>query len=152
MNDRFYMMIALEEAEKAAEMDEVPVGAILVETITGKILGRAHNQPIRLNDPTGHAEILALRMAAHVQNNYRLTGTTLYTTIEPCIMCMGAIIHARVERLVFGTTDPKWGGAGSLYNLPSDKRFNHALEVESGICREEATEIIRSFFRKKRSR
>ena len=151
MNDLFYMAMALEEAEKAARMDEVPVGAVLVDK-AGNILARTHNQPISLCDPSAHAEMLAIRTGGEQLGNYRLTGTTLYSTIEPCIMCMGAVIHARLSRIVFGARDPKWGAAGSLYDFASDARLNHTLEVVSGVCENEATEIIRGFFRNKRSK
>ncbi|MFH1153431.1 MAG: tRNA adenosine(34) deaminase TadA [Pseudomonadota bacterium] len=151
MDDLFYMKLALDEAKKAEQMDEVPVGAVLID-VDGQIAGTGFNQPIRLNDPTGHAEMLAIRMASLNLGNYRLPGATLYTTIEPCIMCMGAIIHARIARLVYGAADPKWGGAGSLYNFASDTRLNHRLDVVSGILGEDASEMIRSFFRNKRSR
>ena len=151
MKDSFYMAIALEEAEKAAQIDEVPVGAVLVDK-DGQIIAQAHNQPITLCDPSAHAEMLALRMGGERTSNYRLTGATLYATIEPCVMCMGAIIHARLSRIVYGAEDPKWGGAGSLYNFASDERLNHNLKVVSGVCRDEARQIIRSFFRNKRSK
>jgi tRNA(adenine34) deaminase len=151
MDDVFYMRLALDEARKAEQMDEVPVGAVVVDA-AGLIIARGFNGPIHLVDPTGHAEMIAIRTAAHRVHNYRLTGATLYATIEPCIMCMGAILHARITRLVFGAADPKWGGAGSLYNLAADPRLNHRLEVVQGILGYEAGELIRSFFRNKRSR
>ena len=151
MNDLFYMTIALEEAEKAARMDEVPVGAVLVDG-AGRILARTYNQPIALCDPSAHAEMLALRMGGEKTGNYRLPGATLYSTIEPCVMCMGAIIHARLSRIVYGASDPKWGAAGSLYNFALDERLNHTLEVVPGVCKDEATDIIRGFFRNKRSK
>lgn len=151
MNDLFYMEMALEEAERAALMDEVPVGAVLVDG-AGVILARTHNQPIALCDPSAHAEMLAIRTGGEVLGNYRLTGATLYSTIEPCIMCMGAVIHARLSRIVFGARDPKWGAAGSLYDFASDTRLNHTLEVVSGVCEYESTEIIRGFFKNKRSK
>ncbi len=151
MDDLLYMNLALEQAKKALEMDEVPVGAVLVNK-TGQVIGQGHNQPISGCDPTGHAEIQALRMGAKAAKNYRLSGATLYATIEPCIMCMGAIIHARLARIVYGAHDSKWGGAGSLYNFASDKRLNHHPEVVSGVCKDEATAIIRGFFRNKRSK
>jgi len=119
--------MALNEAVKARQKDEVPVGALLVAE-SGKILASSYNQTISLNDPTAHAEILAIRMAAKEIQNYRLLKTTLYVTIEPCIMCMGAIIHARISRVVFGANDPKWGAAGSLYNMAEDIRLNHRPE------------------------
>lgn len=149
--DADYMQLAINEAQKAALMDEVPVGAIIIDDMN-KIIGTGYNQPISLNDPTAHAEILALRMAAQNLNNYRLLNTTIYVTLEPCIMCMSAIIHARVKRLVFGADDPKWGGAGSLYDLASDKRLNHNVETDSGILSYETSNIIKNFFKNKRSK
>lgn len=151
MNDEFYMMLALKEAQKAETLDEVPVGAVVVDE-HHKIIGQGFNRPISTNDPTSHAEINALRMASKRINNYRLTQATLYVTIEPCIMCMGAIIHARIKRVVFGASDPKWGAVLSLYNMASDHRLNHHPEIESGVCEEETRQIIKSFFMNKRSK
>lgn len=145
-----WMEEALSEAEKGARQGEVPVGAVLTDP-SGAIVARAHNQPISLNDPTAHAEILALRQASHIYQNYRLPGLTLTVTIEPCLMCMGAVIHARISRLIFGAHDKKSGAAGSLYNLASDKRLNHRLEVISGIREKECLEMIRIFFKNRRS-
>ncbi|MBF0235575.1 MAG: nucleoside deaminase [Desulfamplus sp.] len=150
MDDRYYIEIAIEHARKAARQDEVPVGAVITDS-SGHIIGHGYNQPISMCDPTGHAEIIAIRMAALATGNYRLCGTTIYVTIEPCIMCMGAIIHARIERLVYGASDPKWGGAGSLYDFAYDNRLNHTIEVVSGVCLNETREIMRRFFRDKRS-
>ena len=149
--DADYMKLAMNEAQKAEQMDEVPVGAIIIDD-KNKIVGYGHNQPISLNDPTAHAEILALRMAAQNLNNYRLLNTTIYVTLEPCVMCMAAIIHARVKRLVFGARDPKWGGAGSLYDLSSDMKLNHKIETCDGILKNETSNIIKKFFKNKRSR
>ncbi len=143
------MRPALEEAKKAGQKDEVPVGAVVV-TKKGKILSSAHNQVIGLYDPTAHAEILAIRKAASKIQNYRLLNTTLYVTVEPCIMCMGAIIHARISTVVFGAFDPKWGAAGSLYNLATDSRFNHLPEIIPGICEDECKALMQDFFRSKR--
>ena len=140
---------ALEEAKKAGQKDEVPVGAVVV-TEKGKILSSAHNQVIGLYDPTAHAEILAIRKAASKVQNYRLLNTTLYVTVEPCIMCMGAIIHARISTVVFGAFDPKWGAAGSLYNFSDDTRLNHQLEIVPGICEDECKALMQDFFRSKR--
>ena len=144
-----YMQMALLEAEKAGQIDEVPVGAILASE-NGEILAATHNRSIRENDPTAHAEILALRESCAKVNNYRLLNTILYVTIEPCVMCMGAIVHARVARVVYGASDPKWGAAGSLYNLAQDPRLNHQVEILSGVCETECRELIQEFFRKKR--
>ncbi len=144
-----YMQIALSEAHKAEKTDEVPVGAVLVDA-NGEILAQTHNQTITLNDPTAHAEILALRTAADRIGNYRLTGTTLYVTIEPCIMCMGALVNARVKKLVYGPQDPKWGAAGSLYNFAEDQRLNHRIKTIQGILEQESRTLIQNFFRKRR--
>jgi tRNA(adenine34) deaminase len=144
-----YMELALDEAKKAGRKAEVPIGAVLVAD-HGEILAASHNQAISLTDPTAHAEILALRGGAIKAQNYRLLNTTLYVTIEPCVMCMGAIVHARISTLVFGATDPKWGGAGSLYNLASDNRLNHRVEIIDGICADECRALMQEFFRLKR--
>lgn len=144
------MQLALQEAENAAQKGEVPVGAILVDE-NGEVLSAAHNQTITLSDPTAHAEILALREAARAVGNYRLLNTTLYVTIEPCIMCMGAIVHARVAALVYGAADPKWGGAGSLYDLAADRRLNHRLGVVSGVCEPDCRKLLQNFFQARRT-
>ena len=144
-----YMALALAEAKKAGQMGEVPIGAILVSE-DGKILSSTHNRTIDLADPTAHAEILALREAALKINNYRLLNTTLYVTVEPCIMCMGAVVHARISKVVFGATDPKWGAAGSLYNFAGDERLNHRVAVTKGVCEHECRRLMQEFFRAKR--
>jgi tRNA(adenine34) deaminase len=149
MSDADYMMMALEEARRAHQIDEVPVGAVLIAE-SGDLLAAAHNRTIANADPTAHAEILALRAAAAKSRNYRLLNTTLYVTIEPCCMCMGAIVHARVARLVYGASDPKWGAAGSLYNFALDPRFNHRPEVVAGVCEDDCRELMQGFFRLKR--
>ncbi len=151
MNDEYYMNLAIMEAKKAADIDEVPVGAVIVNK-DKEVIGYGYNSPISSNDPTSHAEINAMRMAAMSLNNYRLTDTSLYVTIEPCIMCMGAIIHARIKHLVFGANDPKWGAAGSLYNMADDKRLNHHPDIISGICKEKTKHLIKDFFMNKRSK
>lgn len=143
------MKLALKEAAKAKQKDEVPVGALLASE-SGRILSSAHNQVISLADPTAHAEILAIREAAKKTQNYRLLKTTLYVTIEPCIMCMSAIIHARISRVVFGANDPRWGAAGSLYNMADDMRLNHRPEIICNVCNIECKNIIQAFFRAKR--
>ena len=143
------MCQALLEAQQAARQDEVPVGAVLVAR-DGTVLARAHNQTIALCDPTAHAEILALRAASQAVGNYRLLDTTLYVTIEPCIMCMGALLQARVARILFGAEDPKWGGAGSRYNLAADTSLNHTIDVQGGLLENECRELIQDFFRAKR--
>lgn len=143
------MRQALLEAQQAARQEEVPVGAVLVAR-DGTVLARAHNQTIALCDPTAHAEILALRAASQAVGNYRLLNTTLYVTIEPCIMCMGALLQARVARILFGAKDPKWGGAGSLYNLAADTSLNHTIDVQGGLLENECRGLIQDFFRAKR--
>ena len=144
-----FMELALSEAKKAGQIGEVPVGAVLVSE-NGKILAVDHNQTIKQADPTAHAEILALRKAAREINNYRLLNTTLYVTVEPCIMCMGAIVHARISRVVYGATDPKWGAAGSLYNYAEDDRLNHRVEIISDVCADDCRRLMQDFFRAKR--
>jgi len=144
-----YMRLALQEAKKAGQLDEVPVGAVLVSE-AGEVLAAARNRTIELCEPTAHAEVIALREAAGKTRNYRLLNTTLYVTIEPCPMCMGALVHARVARLVFGAKDPKWGAAGSLYNLAQDRRLNHQIEIIAGVCEPECRELVQEFFRRKR--
>jgi len=144
-----FMELALNEAKKAGQIGEVPVGAVIVSE-NWKILSAAHNQTIKLADPTAHAEILALRKAAREINNYRLLNTTLYVTVEPCIMCMGAIVHARISRVVFGATDPKWGAAGSLYNYAADDRLNHRVEIITDVCADDCRRLMQDFFRAKR--
>ncbi len=143
------MGLALEEAKKAGHMGEVPVGAIIVAD-NGEVLSAAHNRTIKQVDPTAHAEILALRDAAIKYNNYRLLDTSLFVTIEPCIMCMGALVHARVKRVIFGANDPKWGAAGSLYNFSDDCRLNHRIEIVNGVRGEECRVLMQAFFRAKR--
>jgi tRNA(adenine34) deaminase len=144
------MTVALSEAGKALKKGEVPIGAVLLAD-NKKILAAEHNRTITLNDPTAHAEIQALRSAAAQIGNYRLLNTTLYVTVEPCPMCMGAIIHARVAQVIFGTRDPKWGAAGSLYNLANDQRFNHQPEIIEGVCKDECRTLMQNFFRSKRT-
>jgi tRNA(adenine34) deaminase len=144
-----FMMLALKEAKKAGQIGEVPVGAVLVAE-TGEVLSATHNQTIKLADPTAHAEILVLREAAFNLNNYRLLNTSLYVTIEPCIMCMGAIVHARVARVICGANDLKWGAAGSLYNFAEDDRLNHRVEIIKGVCEENCRKLMQDFFRAKR--
>ena len=144
-----YMRQALVEAQKAGQMGEVPVGAILVAE-DGMTLSAAHNRTIAMADPSAHAEILALREAASKINNYRLLNTTLYVTVEPCIMCMGAVVHARISKVVYGAGDPKWGAAGSLYNFAKDDRLNHQVEIIQGVCKEKCRGLMQEFFRAKR--
>jgi len=136
---------ALEQARTALGAGEVPVGAVVVAA-DGTIVGRGYNHPISSQDPTGHAEIMALREAARSIGNYRLTGMTLVCTLEPCVMCAGAIVHARIARLVFGAYDPKAGAAGSIYNVVSDPRLNHQPEVVSGVREAECRQLLQEFF------
>jgi len=143
-----FMQQAIALAESAAALGEVPVGAIIVKN--DKIIAHAANNPISTHDPTAHAEILALRRAAATLENYRLPATTLYVTLEPCIMCMGAIIHARIKRLVFGAFDPKTGAAGSCYSIGTDNILNHSLEIEGGICENECATLLKNFFKNRR--
>ena len=149
MNHSQFMRQALSEAKQAAREDEVPVGAVLVAQ-DGTVLAKEHNRTITLCDPTAHAEILALREASRTLGNYRLLNTTLYVTIEPCIMCMGALLQARVAKIVFGAKDPKCGGAGSCYNLAADAALNHTIDVQAGLLEDECRTLIQEFFRAKR--
>ena len=150
--DLYHLMKeALKEAEKGLTRGEIPVGAVLAGP-DGQIVAKAHNQPIALNDPTAHAEILALRKAGLVLRNYRLNNTILVVTVEPCLMCMAAAINARIARLVFGADDPKGGAAGSLYNLASDNRLNHRIEITSGIMEKECRTLMQEFFRIRREK
>jgi len=135
-------------ARSAADQGEVPVGAII--TFNGEIIGEGTNCPITSHDPTAHAEIIALRKAAVNLTNYRLPGTTLYVTLEPCIMCMGAMIHARLQRVVFGAYDPKTGAAGSRYSIGNDKLLNHDIEITGGICETECASLLKIFFKERR--
>ena len=146
--DEEFMRLALAEAEKALLAGEVPVGAVVVRG--GEVIASAHNGPVGLKDPSAHAEILALRRAAEAEGNYRLAGTTLYVTIEPCLMCAGDLIHARVSRLVFGAPDPKGGAVVSLYGVLEDGRLNHRVEVTGGVLGEACGEVLSRFFREKR--
>lgn len=144
------MQQALVEAQKAYDMGEVPIGAVIVKD--GKIIARGHNLRETEKDPTLHAEMVAIREAAQHLGGWRLTGCELYVTIEPCPMCAGAIIQARIQRVVFGALDPKAGCAGSLYNLLQDSRFNHRVEVVGGVMEEECRRIMQDFFRERRER
>ncbi len=144
-----WMQWALAEAKKAGRKQEVPVGALLLSE-DGQVLAISHNLVITKNDPCAHAEIIALKQGAEKMLNYRLLNTTLYVTVEPCIMCMGAIIHARIKRVVFGTRDEKWGAAGSLYDFSKDSRLNHQPEMIEGVLEQECRELIQQFFQARR--
>ena len=146
--DLEFMQLALVEAQKARALGEVPVGAVLVSD--NEVIATGHNQPINNNDPSAHAEMLALREAAEAEANYRLPGSTLYVTLEPCTMCSGAILHARVDRVVFGAPDPKTGAAGSVLDVFSSKQINHQTRVEGGVMSEECGQLLRSFFKERR--
>jgi tRNA(adenine34) deaminase len=146
--DRQFMQQALDQAKLAAIAGEVPVGAVLVRE--GKVISTGFNKPITNSDPSAHAEMMAIRAAAQDESNYRLPGTTLYVTLEPCTMCAGAMLHARVERVVFGATDPKTGAAGSVLNVFSEKQINHQTQVEGGIMSDECSQVLRDFFKERR--
>ena len=146
--DEKWMQIALHEANLAMNENEIPVGAVLVKN--GKLIAQSHNQPVKTNDPSAHAEIILLRKAGKLQKNYRLVGSTLYVTLEPCAMCFGAMIHARVERIVFGAKDPKTGVCGSCMNLNEENFFNHNISITSGILEKESSELLRLFFKSRR--
>ena len=146
--DRQFMQQALEQAGLAALAGEVPVGAVIVRN--GEVVARAFNQPITKQDPSAHAEMLVLRQAALSEENYRLPGTTLYVTLEPCIMCAGAMLHARVNRIVYGAADPKTGAAGSVLDVFSSKQINHQTVVEGGVMAQECGQLLRDFFKERR--
>lgn len=148
IDDRTVMEAALAEARLAAEGGEVPIGAVIVRE--GEILVRGQNRVLRNVDPTAHAEIVALRAAATALGNYRLAGCTLYVTLEPCAMCAGALIHARLDRLVYAAADPKAGACGSVLSVLNHPQLNHQMQVEKGVLGEESGELLRSFFRARR--
>jgi tRNA(adenine34) deaminase len=148
ISDREAMEVALTEARLAAESGEVPIGAVVLRE--GEIVARGQNRVLRDNDPTAHAEVVALRGAGESIGNYRLNGCTLYVTLEPCAMCAGAMIHARLDRLVFAAADPKAGAAGSVLAVLNHPQLNHQMVVEQGILAEEAGELLRGFFRERR--
>ena len=143
-----FMKSALVEARQAAQESEIPVGAILVKN--GKLIAQSHNQPIKKNDPTAHAEIQLLRKAGEQQKNYRLIGSTIYVTLEPCTMCFGAMVHARIERIVFGASDFKTGVCGSCMNLNKENFFNHKISITGGVLEEECVQLLRDFFEPRR--
>ena len=150
MNDENWMQRAIELAKKAEARDEVPVGAIVV--YEDKIIGKGWNQPITSDDPTAHAEIMAIRAASTYLNNYRLPNTTLYVTLEPCAMCAGAIIHARIARLVYAVDDPKTGACGSVFNLLQTEELNHKVDIEKGVMEDDCRFLLQSFFKEKRAK
>jgi tRNA(adenine34) deaminase len=146
--DEHWMRQALLHAEKSAAKGEIPVGAVLIDH--NGLLAATGNSPISHHDPTAHAEILVMRRAATQLHNYRLPGTTLYVTLEPCIMCMGAMIHARIDRLVYGATDPKTGAAASVYTIGTDGCLNHRIEIRAGILAERCSALLKIFFKARR--
>ena len=146
--DQQYMRMAIEQAQLAAQSGEVPVGAILVKD--GQVISKAFNKPITNHDPSAHAEMLALREAALAEENYRIPGSTLYVTLEPCAMCSGAMLHARIDRVVYGAPDPKTGAAGSVLDIFASKQINHQTSIEGGIMSEECGQLLRDFFKGRR--
>lgn len=147
-DDLYFMKLALEEAEKAERLGEVPIGAILVQD--GKLIARGHNCPITRHDPTAHAEVMALRSAGDWLKNYRVVGATLYVTLEPCLMCFGALVHARVARVVFAAPDPKVG-VSRLQDSLATLNLNHRLQLEGGLLQDESAALLRAFFAHRRS-
>ena len=147
-DDTDFMGLALEEARRAAAEGEVPVGAVVV--LDGRVIGRGHNRPIASKDPTAHAEIVAMRQAALSVRNYRLPGAVLYATVEPCAMCCGAALHARLARVVYGAPDPKAGAARTLYRLLDDPRMNHQASITGGVRSSECAALLTDFFRVRR--
>ena len=144
--DEKWMRYAIIEAKKANKKNEIPVGSIII--LNSKIIAKAYNQPISKNDPTAHAVIQALRKAGKKQKNYRLNNATLYATLEPCAMCLGAMIHARIKRVVFGAFDFKTGVCGSCMNLNNEKFFNHKIAIEGGVLEEQCSQLLKSFFKR----
>lgn len=147
--DQYYMRLAMAQAQIAEENGDVPIGCVIVHQ--NQIIAKAYNQRQQLNDPTAHAEIIALTQAAAALGNWRLHGCTIYVTLEPCPMCAGALVLARLDRLVYGTDDPKAGACGSLYNIVQDYRLNHRLDVLAGVLKEECQEQLQAFFRRRRA-
>ena len=148
--DEYWMKMALQLAEKASEKDEVPVGAVLIDS-QGQKVSQGFNLRERLNTSLGHAEILALHRASKLKKSWRLLNTTLYVTLEPCLMCAGALLQSRVKRVVFGAYDPKGGAFGTLYNVAQDKRLNHQIEIVGGFMEAECSQLLKDFFKKKRN-
>ncbi len=148
-NDQTYMMLALDEARLAAAEGEVPIGAVVV--CEGEVVARAHNRRELDHDPSAHAEFAAMVQASQALERWRLTGCTVYVTLEPCLMCAGLMVNARIDRCVYGAPDPKGGALGTLYDVSHDVRLNHEFEVTAGVCQEECAEVLRSFFRERRA-
>lgn len=150
MDDTFFMREALKEAQKAFEADEVPIGAVAV--YKNQIIGRGHNRTEHLHDPTAHAEIIAITAAANALGSWRLENVDVYTTVEPCIMCAGALVLARVKRIIFGARDEKFGGCGSVFNIVNEQKLNHQIEVVEGLLKEQAVSLMKRFFERKRKK
>lgn len=150
MDDNFFMRQALDQAQVAFEQDEVPIGAVAV--FKNQIIGRGYNRTEKLQDPTAHAEIIAITAAANALGTWRLNDVTIFTTVEPCIMCAGALVLARVKKIVFGARDEKFGGCGSVLNVINEEKLNHQIEVTEGILKNESADLMRSFFEKKRKK
>ena len=148
-NDETYMRLALDEARQAAAEGEVPIGAVVI--CDGAVVARAHNRRETDNDPSAHAEFSAMVEASRVLGRWRLTGCTVYVTLEPCLMCAGLMVNARIDRCVYGAPDPKGGALGTLFDVSHDARLNHEFEVEVGICQDECAEVLREFFRERRA-
>ena len=147
--DLFWMQRALELAQQAESLGEVPIGAVLVKN--DQIIGEGYNAPISQHDPTAHAEIMALRDAAHRLGNYRLLNTTLYVTIEPCVMCAGALVHARIQEVVFGAVEPRTGAIGSVFDILQSSRLNHQVNVRGGVMAQECAALMQNFFKRRRA-
>lgn len=147
--DEKWMLLALEQAQKASDLNEVPVGAVLIDD-QQQLIASAHNQPISQNDPTSHAEINVLRTASQCLQNYRLINTTLYATLEPCVMCVGAMIHSRIGRLVYGASEYKTGAVNSQFQLLNENQHNHNIQVTSGILAEQSSQLLSEFFKRRR--
>ena len=150
MDDKFFMKQALDQAKKAYDEDEVPVGAVAV--FKNQIIGRGYNRTEKLQDATAHAEIIAITAAANALGTWRLNDVTVYSTVEPCVMCAGALVLARVKKIVFGARDEKFGGCGSVLNVINEKRLNHQIEVTEGILKKESAALMKSFFEKQRKK
>lgn len=150
MDDKKYMQLALGEACKAAELGEIPIGAVLVDNVSGEVVAAAHNMRETWQDATAHAEVIVIREACARLKRWRLSGCTLYVTVEPCPMCSGAIVNSRVERVVYGCPDAKAGGAESIFNIITNPNLNHCAEVVSGVCEEECAQVMKAFFKRRR--
>lgn len=150
MDDKKYMRLALEEARKAAELGEIPIGAVLVDNASGEVVAAAHNMRESWQDATAHAEVIVIRAACAKLRRWRLSGCTLYVTVEPCPMCSGAIVNGRVDRVVYGCPDAKAGGAESIFNIITNPNLNHCAEVVSGVCEEECAQVMKDFFKRRR--